>query len=465
MTVENRWSAQPKSASRWWPALLLILIAAGCSRPGGSPEAQADLVIRGGTLIDMVAGAPQPMPVKGVVLAGGKIQRILAADSPDELPRAPQVIDAASNYILPGYIDAHIHFQPWHPAPTLHYGVTTVMDTGPCGENCAEDPNEWILRYQRPLMAPDSPGPALYITGMKLDGPEGKKDKSVWRLQSLDEIPQKMDFLMGMKVNAIKAEEFLPLDFRKRIIEEAEKRNLPVVGHEADAREAISVGMKFIEHMYPIARSLAPDAKAAKDLDPSDVMDMSKAAEFIQHMIDNQVYLNPTMVGRYEHLSGREQQYAEEDAQLLATDLYRELPKELHKEMVERHYRAKLLKPAELAKLKKGYENVKVFVKQFSERGGLLLSASDSGASRVPGISFHREMQLLVDAGVTPYRALLGATRTAAQSMRMEKMLGTVEPGKQADLVILASNPVENIDAARNIRYVIRKGAVRRAPK
>jgi imidazolonepropionase-like amidohydrolase len=78
----------------------------------------------------------------------------------------------------------------------------------------------------------------------------------------------------------------------------------------------------------------------------------------------------------------------------------------------------------------------------------------------VPGISLHRELELLVDSGFSPMEALLAATRTAADFLGQGGALGTVEPGKAADLVVLARDPLGAITATRDVEVVIRAGRV-----
>ncbi|MCZ6753593.1 MAG: hypothetical protein O7E51_17405, partial [Acidobacteria bacterium] len=247
-------------------ALMLVLFAAllvtGCSGPTGV-ESVADLVIRGGQLLDMTSNEPSVRPIKGLVISGGKITRIIAADSSEQLPDALEVIEAGTNIVMPGLIDAHIHFRLGVPEPALHYGVTTVMDTGPCGAPCGDDPNAFIIGHAKTVNAPDADGPTMYYTGNKLDGPDGIEALEIYRLQSLEEIPQKIDELVELGASGIKVEENLPPEYRRKIMEEANRRGLPVVGHSRDARESISVGMKFIEHMNPIARSVATDLEKA----------------------------------------------------------------------------------------------------------------------------------------------------------------------------------------------------------
>lgn len=83
-----------------------------------------------------------------------------------------------------------------------------------------------------------------------------------------------------------------------------------------------------------------------------------------------------------------------------------------------------------------------------------------SNAYVVPGISLHRELELLVDSGLSPMEALLAATRTAADFLGQASALGTVEPGKAADLVVLARDPLGSITATRDVEVVIRAGRV-----
>jgi imidazolonepropionase-like amidohydrolase len=454
-------NARKPSQSEVRTALLIIvaLVAGGCSRQPDQPA--ADLLIRGGRLLDMVDDQPTLKPLKGIVVSSDKVQRIVAADSADELPGAATVVEAGDGIVMPGLIDSHIHFRAWVPEPALHYGVTTVFDTGPCGADCGDDPNGFIIGHAKAVNAPGAPGPTMYYTATKLDGPNGIEAIEIYRLQSLDEVAPKIDWLVGLGASGIKVEENLPPDYLRRITDEAGLRGLPVVGHTKDAREAIAAGIKFIEHMDPISHVVAKDPARVKDIaDPSDQMDFAKVPDLIRLMVDNGVYLNPTLVGRYGAISPRAQEFHDEDERLLQTDLFAKVPQAHRERYLEGSLSARNLSPDEKARRLKGYENVQRFVREFSEQGGLLLAATDMGNSRMPGIALYREMQLIVDAGVPPYKALLGGTRYAAEMMKKSNLIGTVEAGKQADLLILGSNPAEDIAAVKDIRHVIRKGKV-----
>jgi hypothetical protein len=442
-------------------ALGLVWSVAGPPSPAHAQP--ADLVIRQGRLISMASEVPEVVPIKGLVIRGGRIERIVRLDQPDALPPAARTIDAGTSFIVPGLIDAHVHFRPWFPDIFLHYGVTTLMDTGPCGADCREDPNEWILRFKRDLNSGTRRGPSLYITGMKLGGPEDAAERHTWILQSLDDVSQKLALLAGLGVDALKTEPMLPAEFRRRIVEEGARRNLPVVGHSKDARQSISVGMRFIEHMYPIAFSLSGDP-AALVRGNEYLMDLTRADPLIDLMVSREVYLNPTLLGGFAAVSPRIAAYATEDATLLTQATFAAVPAAERKQITERLASAGALPAEKRSRLQESYRKVQEFIRRLHGKGGWILAASDASDGTLPGLATHREMQLLVDAGLPPYTALLGATRRAAELMRKEDVIGTIAPGKQADVVILSANPIEDIAATQEIEYVIRKGKVEREP-
>jgi len=478
------------------PLLILTLITSitACTEgdqaqtPAPAPVAQvapvveeapmADLLIQGGILMDMVADEPTPRPVKAIVIRDGKIDSIIAADSNESLPAATRTINAGSNYILPGLIDAHVHFRPFVPDAaiwrrlSLYYGVTTLMDTGPCGETCEEtgqDANPWILEYRNFMNnSPASSGPTLYVTGKRIDGPaEGGHPLAV-QVNNQEEIVQYMDTLAGFESDGVKLESTLPADLRAIAMQEANKRGLPVAGHSKDARESIEAGMKFIEHMWPVVSSTLSSEPPKNMSSPQHdhLMDMEKAPEVVKLMVDNGVYLNPTMVGRYGYFSRYLADWALEDEKNMQFGgLYNDMPEDKKAQVIALWKRIDKISPEDLANYKVGLEKVNAFIKLLSEAGGKVVVATDAGQERLTGISLHREMEMMVDAGITPYRVLLGATRWPAEMIYKDKLIGTVEAGKRADIIITAANPSDNISAAKDLLYVVSRGSVQRTPE
>ena len=442
------------------------------SQPGAN---EPDLVIRGGWLLDMVSDEPNPVRIKGLIIRDGNVADILAADSSEELPDAAEVIDASSDYILPGLIDPHVHFRPWTPSAAIwrrghrYYGVTTLQDFSPCGSDCkVADANEWLLAFKDLVNnSPISSGPALYIAGKKLDGgPEAEPQAHGHILNSPDEVAPYIDYLAGLGVDLINLETYLPAEYRRIAVEEGIKRRLPVTGHSTDAKEVILAGEKFIEHMYPIVHSMAdepPDHMVSPDFDY--LMDLSKAPDMIKLIVENDVYINPTMTSRYGRLSERAETFTREDEELFKFgQLYSDTPEEFRPRILAAYRLSDDIDETKLQNFRDGFQKIQSFLQQLSEAGGMIVAGTDTTAAKMPGLTMHRELDMLVDAGITPYRALLGATRWPAQMIYKDDLIGTIETGKQADILILGSNPADDIANTRDIRYVIRQGSIQRSP-
>lgn len=445
--------------------------------PPPPAQVNADLVIQGGILLDMVTDEANPTPLKGLVIRGGKIDQIIPANSSDSLPASDNTINAGNNYILPGLIDGHVHFRVWLPgAPiwkraSLNYGITTLFDTGPCGEICDEtgqEPNEWIKSYKDFMNSnPDNPdGPSLYITGRRIQDMGGKHPVGE-KLETRDEISSYMDSLVTLGVDGIKVESSVPGDMRAIIMEEANARGLPVVGHSSDAYETINAGMKFIEHMWPITSSAllseCPEPLSSRRCDY--LIDLEKSPALIQSMVDNNIYLNPTLFGGWGSIADGIASGEQEDLRAIEPgELYGDMP-DHYKEGVRRWWARGNNMDAELLETaRESLAKVGTFLKMLSEAGGKILAATDAGDDKLVGVSLHREMKLMADAGIAPYKVLLGATRWPAEMTYKDDIIGTVEEGKNADILILGADPTENIINARNIQYVVRLGKVLRTP-
>jgi Amidohydrolase family len=109
-----------------------------------------------------------------------------------------------------------------------------------------------------------------------------------------------------------------------------------------------------------------------------------------------------------------------------------------------------------------GYANVSEFLRKYSEAGGKILAATDTGCCPqiVPGLRLHYEMQMLTDLGIPPMKAIQGATLWSAEVIGQQKDLGSIEPGKLADFTIVEGNPLADIGATKNVRLVIKGGEV-----
>ena len=100
-----------------------------------------------------------------------------------------------------------------------------------------------------------------------------------------------------------------------------------------------------------------------------------------------------------------------------------------------------------------------LIIKKLQQSGaGLLLGSDSPQIFNVPGFAIHRELQSLVDAGLSPYQALLTGTVNPARFFGRSDVAGTVEEGREADLVLLDSNPLQDISATRRVHGVMLRG-------
>ncbi len=112
----------------------------------------------------------------------------------------------------------------------------------------------------------------------------------------------------------------------------------------------------------------------------------------------------------------------------------------------------------ELQWLEKGYRNIQAFIKKLVEAGGTVLAGADTHADVLPGLGLHYELQLLVDAGLTPMQAIQAATKNNAEWLRQQDRVGTVEKGKIADMIIVNGDPLQDIRNTRKIEMVWKDG-------
>jgi hypothetical protein len=109
--------------------------------------------------------------------------------------------------------------------------------------------------------------------------------------------------------------------------------------------------------------------------------------------------------------------------------------------------------------VREGYEKRQDFIGRFARAGGKVLAGCDTASFVLPGVCIHRELELLVEAGLTSMQAIQAATRNNFEFLQ-EEDLGTLRPGKTADLIILREDPLADIRNTRTIDLVIQDGKV-----
>jgi hypothetical protein len=141
------------------------------------------------------------------------------------------------------------------------------------------------------------------------------------------------------------------------------------------------------------------------------------------------------------------------------------LPPAVAKELVarwtERRAAARGASEAAKARMRRAWDNILALVGGFHRAGGIVLAGTDCpNVAIVSGVSLHRELELLVRAGLSPMDAIVAATRRPAERLGRREEFGTVAPGRVADLLLLSANPLDDIRNIRRIERVIARGMI-----
>ena len=438
------------------PLFLFFLLVLWFFSPGCGPAepisqssaAPSVIVIEGGTLIDGTGASA--LSGTRILIEDGRIQEI---GQPEDLsiPAGARVIEAAGKYIIPGLIDSHVHYDmPWLHRLYLANGVTTVRDLGGSIER--------LVTLREEISVGNLMAPRMFISGM----PINPGSVRAMNLSSSKEMAEK---LVEAGVDGIKVTGYTTDELRE-IVEVAHANGLIVYGHTGPkrgnrgpgARLAIEAGLDGIEHALGILEDAMDQAvPVPADYDPFDsshifrywygrmhtVVNSTTVGELVQLMVEEDVYFAPTLNNFMRNFVQRNTPEVESDPNL----------KYIPEDEPDRFGR---FTEEDRQEWRKTMELMKEATYKFHEAGGLLINGTDSPGAALPGWSVHQEMELFVEAGLTPMEALLTTTLNNAKVLGKEDELGTIEAGKYADLIILDADPLQDITNTQEIHLVIK---------
>jgi imidazolonepropionase-like amidohydrolase len=270
---------------------------------------------------------------------------------------------------------------------------------------------------------------------------------------------------------AIKVREKMPPEILQAITEEAHKLDMRVTGHirRTNAREAALAGIDGLEHASGIVQATA-DPSIKIDLDSMNndyqryvaerksyaLIDPVKAAALVNFLANKKVALIPTMAGWWRMATMRRDSFASEDAEYAKNPLLAYVPEDTRK-IWSTSALYELKDENDLSRVRLGYKNVQNLLKQHYEAGGKILAGSDTFIS-IPGLSLQRELLFLVDSGFTPLQAISMATRDNAEFLGKGAELGTIKPGKLADILVVNANPLQDIHNTQSVAMVFKDG-------
>lgn len=390
------------------------------------PAGEQTIAIVGATLIDGNGG--ESLQNACVIIKNNEIWKVGEKES-IEIPEEAEVVDASGLSLLPGLIDAHFHLDNASslPAQFLQNGVTSVRD-----------PGAWIEDYQEVRNA-SQPIPRLFLTGPHLDmfPPAYPKNSSIVRDQT--EAREQVQFFANQGAAAIKVYFRISPEIMQTICATAQELGLPTTAHLeiTSATEAIKAGVNGIEHVTSFGIDLIPRQQAEQYRQA--ILADNNARRNGRYEMWNGIDINTPQADSLFQLIVQHQTYV---SPTLAVFEYR-LDEE-NTDSVKAH----------------GFQNMMAFVGKAKKARAPVVVGSHSFVPYADfGWAFQREMELLAESGLTNAEVIVAATMENARFFRIEDRLGSIEAGKQADLVLVKGNPLEDIKAMYNIEKVMLNGS------
>ena len=443
-------------------ALLVVgLLFCACSMVGSSRP----IVIQGGTLIDGTGRAAITDSV--IVIRNGKFAAV-GKRGDVAIPQDAEVIDAKGKTLLPGLIDGHCHYRDWMGELYFAYGVVTCP-------NISNNPVEWITAQREGVKNGSVRGPRVWASANIIDGPPPQGTGTLRRqrtsiiVDSEEEARKAVRDLVAQGVDGIKLFERLKPHVAKAAADEAHKLGRPVFGHTLDIFTAAANGYQSVEHSWSVVYTSIQDPKKKNDLDIGRMLGKIDTAEVHAHMepamfdkiikvmVDKNVHWSTTWATWFRPLSSYAESMKKRELTLLKNPQLKYLPPYILKDTESFFAKYEKMAPAKRQEVVAGFKMLQEFVRRFAAAGGKIHSGSDPNHV-VPGYALHAELEMLVEAGLTPVQAIRTAALNVAEAWGKEKDFGSVERGKVADLVIVGGDPLKNISDTQNVEMVFSEG-------
>ena len=394
------------------------------------PERTGSYAIAGARLIDSTGRAPVEDSV--VIVRDGRI----AAAGPRasvSIPRGMPVVDARGKSLLPGLWEMHVHFSGVEFGPALlAAGITTARDCG--GEFD-------YLVAQRDAAAKGALSPRLVLAGLVDAG--GLKAFGHVTAETPEEGRAAVRRYHAAGFQQMKLYTYLQPDVIRAIAEEAHALGMTVTGHVPavfNAFQGVEAGMDQINHLnYASNMMRAPDAGRGAPID----VNSEAARKAVQFFKDHHTVIDPTT--GWGEMSGHSR---EVDAATFEPGVLKA------PWVLETKFR-NMGGAATADQMHNRLAQSEAAIGALFRSGVTIVPGSDTG---LVGYGLDRELEIYVEAGMTPLEAIQSATIVSARAMKLDAELGTVEAGKRADLILVDGNPAADIHDIRKVTQVITGG-------
>jgi len=432
---------------------LLLLLSLGATHAQENLRPGVPVAIVGGMLLDGYEAEPIHHSV--VVFENGRITQVGQKHN-TVIPDNAVIIDAGGKTVMPGLIDTHMHidltghgsyeryyefmngmerideFMPIAAKQMMRAGVTSGLDLGAPFQ---------ILEFRDRIRRGEIPGPRLTVSGpwiTRLDY-DTVPDEYEIIIDSPRQAAQKTRELIERGSDVIKVWVGLTAEDYKAVVDEAHKSGVKVHAHLYDPeaiRMAIDAGVDVFQHVGS-ARNPPYDDALLSEIAHKNIP--------IVQTISHRIWVYPATVAFPERL------YDPVYKKDMPADIYEEFISSF-----ENFHRLSYMQD-----IGQEIRNSKKSASQFIDAGAYMGVGTDAASPlNMHTEAMWREMSALVESGMTPIQVISAATKTNAEILGQFDELGTIEPGKLADIIIVDGNPLRNIEVLDYVDVVIKDGGV-----
>lgn len=446
------------------------LLTAAATTASASEREPVDLVISNVSVVDVSAGTTTPN--QSVVIEGATIRAVGAEQTVAALFDAERRIDGTGKFAMPGLWDMHVHFGggaelieensdllPLYVA----YGVTAVRDA-------AADISDSVLAWRSAVAEGRLTGPRIFTSGPKLEGL-----KPLWKgtieVGSEAEVDTALDRLQAMRVDFVKiTDNTLEPELFLYAVRQASARGLKTSAHiplSLTVEQAAAAGLSSVEHIAYLIKAGSPReagigaAYAAGKLTYAeasgafiDSFDAAYAERSYRRLAELGLHVTPTLnMGRILAYLDEEDHSNDPELVLIGPGL--------RKTYDWRVERAAKSTAEQVAARRREYQLSRRILPMLQRAGIKILAGTDAGylnSFNYPGKGLHDELERFVETGLTPQQALAASIVTGPAFLGHSDGYGALAPGKAADLLLVAVNPLSDIKATRSIEAVVLRG-------
>jgi len=383
-------------------------------------------VLTHATVIDGAGAVPQKDVT--IVMENGRI-RDVGPSSKIPVPAGATVVDLTGKFIAPGIINAHGHVGA-KTEPQLRqyalYGVTTTT-------SMQTDPDE-VVQVREAQKRGDLRGARVSTVKYRFAPDPEVVTPEQARTKVEETVAAGADYIKVWVDSGFGTRAKLTPEFCAAVLEQARKHGKLTFGHAyelSDAKMLVERGLNVLAH---------------------NIRDREVDSEFIAVLKQRNVTLIPTLI-RDEFL------FAYGDAPAWIDDPFFQkfVPAE-RLAVLKTKIRDEQVKNPQRALIKAGFEMNKINLKKLSDGGVRIALGTDSGGAAdrffIQGYSEHREMELMVQSGLTPMQVIQSFSKGASEALGIDKEFGTLAKGKTGDLLVLEKNPLDNIANMRTIQAI-----------